>query len=174
MMSGGFPRFAITFDIGIRTCTRGDLDALEWFGLFTEHRELIHRAFQRQEHGEVVMLLADANGFPVGQTWIDLVAKADLSIGVLWAVRVFPIFRRKGIGTRLLHAAETVLRRRGFARAEIGVEKDNHDARRLYERLGYRLAGEERSAYTYTTPDGVPMRIPVDEWLLRKRLKAAY
>ena len=56
----------------IRRCTEPDLPLLEWFGLYTCHREIIHEAFRRQEIGETLMLVAEANRFPAGQVWIDL------------------------------------------------------------------------------------------------------
>lgn len=162
--------FSLPLEVAIRPCERGDLEALEWFGMFTAHRQILHEAFARHLRGGNVMLVAVANGFPLGQAWIDLEAKAPEGAGVLWAVRVFPLFQGLGIGARLLRAAENVLRERGWEWAEIGVEKDNQGARRLYERTGYRLSGEERGEYTYTTPGGAHVRVPNDLWILRKRL----
>jgi ribosomal protein S18 acetylase RimI-like enzyme len=165
-------RFALTLDVVIRPAARGDLDALEWYGQFTAHREIIDQAFARQERGENLMLLAVANDFPVGQAWVDLTVRADEGAGVLWAVRVFPFLQGLGLGARLLATAEESLRERGFAFAEIGVEKDNAGARRLYERAGYRLHRELLEEYEVTGPDGTRVRVPVDQWMLRKDLRA--
>src|SRR6188508_3179209 len=99
-------RFSLELELKIRHCARQDLPQLEWFGLYTEHRQLIDEAFRRQQAGEVVMLVADLDGFPVGQAWLDLSAQAADSVGVIWAVRVFPLLRNHGIGTRLMLAAE--------------------------------------------------------------------
>ncbi|MDB6110269.1 MAG: N-acetyltransferase [Pedosphaera sp.] len=165
-----FQQFAVPTPVTIRTCTAGDLPNLEWFGMFAAHREIIQAAYERQEQGENVMLVADVHGWAVGQLWIDLAKKVEQSTGILWALRVFPFLRNLRIGTRLIKVAEQVLRDRGFDCAEIGAEKDDPAARRLYERLGYRLVGSERSEYSYTGPDGVPVHVPVDEWILHKRL----
>jgi ribosomal protein S18 acetylase RimI-like enzyme len=156
--------------IVVRACEPEDLPLLEWYGLFRDHRELFADAFARHLAGENVMLVADLHGFPVGQAWIDLVKHRDERAGYIWAVRVFPFLRRLGIGTHLMHAAETVLGRHGYRCAEVGVEKDNHDARRLYERLGYMLVGDVREEYGLTTPDGIRANYVVDQWLLRKWL----
>ncbi|HEV2148082.1 MAG TPA: GNAT family N-acetyltransferase [Longimicrobiaceae bacterium] len=165
-----FDRFTRPVEVVIRTCREDDLEGLEWFGMFTPHREIIHEAFAMQRRGENLMLVAEANRFPVGQAWINLRARALLGTGLLWAVRVLPPFQGMGIGSRLLAAAEEALRARGFARAEIGVEKDNPDARRLYERVGYRVVREEYEEYEYTTPEGTHHRVPVDQWFLQKEL----
>lgn len=164
-------RYTLPIEVVIRTTREEDLDGLEWFGMFTPHRELIREAFRRQQCGEVVMLVAEVNGFPAGQAWIDLTRHAAASVGMVWAVRVLPLLQHKGLGTRLLAAAEEVIRARGLAVAEIGVEKHNPGARRLYERVGYRVTREEYEEYEYTTPDGARMRVPLDQWILRKTLR---
>jgi GNAT superfamily N-acetyltransferase len=174
MSAAGFQvldRYTLPIEVVIRTTREEDLDGLEWFGMFTPHRELIREAFRRQQCGEVVMLVAEVNSFPAGQAWIDLTRYAAASVGMVWALRVLPLLQHKGVGTRLLAAAEVVIRARGLAAAEIGVEKHNPGARRLYERVGYRVTREEYEEYEYTTPDGVRMRVPVDQWILRKMLR---
>jgi ribosomal protein S18 acetylase RimI-like enzyme len=163
-------RLTVPLPVTVRTCRREDLRDLEWFGLFTEHQEIMLSTFESQERGETVMLVADVNGFPVGQVWINLTLKQAQMTGALWAVRVFPFLRNLGIGTRLIAAAEQALRRRGYTGVELGVEKDNPDARRFYERLGYCVTGTAQGEYSYTTPDGMSMQMPIDEWILRKEL----
>ena len=50
---------------------------------------------------------------------------------------VVPQYRSKGIGSRLLDAAELLVKQPGYARMGLGVAVDNPRARALYERLGY-------------------------------------
>jgi ribosomal protein S18 acetylase RimI-like enzyme len=157
----------------VRTCVAEDLPLLEWYGLFRDHREHFTEAFARHLAGDNVMLVADLRGFPVGQAWIDLVKHRADRVGYVWAVRVFPFLRGLGIGTQLIQAAECVLAERGYRGAELGVEKDNPDARRLYERLGYGLVGEERAEYAIANPDGAVATYAVEQWLLRKSFGAS-
>ena len=56
---------------------------------------------------------------------------------VLDELYVLPAQRRRGIGTVLLHAAETACRRRGAGLLEVNVDSEDEAARRFYERHGY-------------------------------------
>src|SRR3954471_16319232 len=67
-----FEHFTLPLHVDIRMCVKDDLADLEWFGLFTEHREIFLREFARQERNENIMLIAEANTLPIGQVWIDL------------------------------------------------------------------------------------------------------
>lgn len=166
-------QFTIAVNVAIRPCVLEDLPHLEWFGLFTPHREIIHSAFKRHERGENLMLVAEANHFPVGQVWIDLAQKAAESTGVVWAMRVIPCLQNLGIGIQLLTVAEQVLRNRGYACAELSVEKNNTGAQRLYERQGYHMVNEASEEYSYTTPDGVPTRVTLEKFIMYKELRRA-
>ena len=164
--------FTLTVPLTIRPCAAEDLPALEWFGLFRCHREIFAEAWARCCAGQNPMLVADLNGFPAGQAWVDLTKRAPDPVGLIWALRVLPCLQGLGIGARLLAAAEAEIGRRGLGIAEIGVEKDNPGARRLYERLGYRLAGEIREESRYRTPEGEARREVYEQWVLQKRLGA--
>jgi GNAT superfamily N-acetyltransferase len=120
----------------IRRCRRGDLRALEWDGVFRDAAPLFTRMFELAEHGAMVMLVATCRGEHVGQIWIDLAR--DREGAVLWALRVKPAWRGRGLGRRLIAAAEHISRhhRRGWV--EIEAEPNNLRARALYESLGYR------------------------------------
>lgn len=169
--SASWPPFTVPLSVVIRRCREDDLPALEWFGLFAEHRAIIRSAYESQERGEAVMLLAEAGGFPIGQVWINLIARSTVGAGALWAVRVFPAVQNLGIGARLIAAAEQVLREKGFSAVELGVERDNPRARRFYERLGYRAAETVQGEWGYTAPDGTQVVVPLDEWMMRKDLE---
>lgn len=161
--------------ITVRLCRKDDLPAIEWDGRFTPHRRIIEETFGSQGRGENIMLVAqDAAGFPVGQVWVNVAERREKQVGTLWALRVHPDRQGRGIGTRLVNAAEDVLRRLGCAWAELDVEKDNDAAMRLYQRLGYRIAAANESTTHYTTPDGAPAAMHFDTWLLKKPLEDAY
>jgi ribosomal protein S18 acetylase RimI-like enzyme len=163
-------RFAIVAEVIVRPCTASDLVLLEWYGMHSDHREIFHDAFARQMRGENIMLAADLNDYPVGRAWIDLAKRSAENVGYIWVVRVFPFLRGMGIGTRLMEFAEDLLRERGFSQAEVGVEKSNEAAYRLYTRLGYGQHAQLTEEYGYTTPEGVAMHHVVDQWILRKPL----
>jgi ribosomal protein S18 acetylase RimI-like enzyme len=135
-----------------------------------EFRQNFTDAFQRHQKGEVIMLVAEANRFPIGQVWIDLTRKRESAIGVLWAFRVMIPFQNLGIGARLIVSAEELLKAQGFRKSELGVEKDNPDARRLYERLGYQVIGENLEEWEYTPPGGTIVHVNSDEWIMHKSL----
>ena len=157
--------FNVSLPVTIRKCAAEDLPEMEWFGLFTHDRETIHDVFRRQQRGESLMLVADINGHPAGQVWIDLATLRPRSTGWLWAVRVFPWFERLGIGWLLIRGAEQALRRRGFEYAELAVDKHN-PASAFYERLGYRCMG---SMYEERYSDG-GAAAHVPQWVYRKEL----
>ena len=161
-------RFSLELELKIRQCPCQDLPRLEWFGLYTEHRQLIEDAFRRQQAGEVNMLVADLDGFPVGQAWLDLSARAADLVGVIWALRVLPVLRNHGIGTRLMIAAERLLTERGYS--ELTVDQQEPRSRRLYERLGYRSAGSSEGLLSYTTPEEKSVALNLQLWSLRKPL----
>lgn len=162
--------FTIPLEVAIRHAERRHLSQLEWFGVFHLQRQLIHREWERYCRGEAMMLVAECNDWAIGQAWIDPERKGEESVGVIWAVRVVPYFRRLGIGTRLIAAAEHEVAAAGLDCAELGVERTNPDARRLYERLGYHLVAEEIEEFTYPDFDGNPVHDTVDLWVLRKRV----
>lgn len=68
-----------------------------------------------------------------------LVAKLDdVNIAADWQSR--------GVGTAMLEALRSALEREGVTRIDSSCHRDNHDAWRFYERLGFRALGEERIA----------------------------
>lgn len=163
-------RVRIEIDVTIRRCRQEDLLELEWGGAYTPHRELIREAYEQQRHGELLMLVADLNGRPIGQIWIDLQRKRRRSVAVLWALRVLPYLQRLGVGTRLIEVAEQAAVQLGFRTAELDVEPHNHGARRLYERLGYRFMATEQHVFRFTAPDGAPLERTLPVHVLHKRL----
>lgn len=156
--------FPVRLDVVIRAVREEDLPALGWFGMFDE--ETLREALGRHEAGAMIFLVAEANGHAVGQAWVDVRGGDGEGVGVIWAVRVLPALQRKGIGTRLVAAAEAALAERGIGAAELQVERSNVAARRLYERLGYAETARE----TNRGRGGGPRWCPQRQWLMRKAL----
>ncbi|KAA0583146.1 GNAT family N-acetyltransferase [Azospirillum sp. B21] len=163
----------LALPVTIRPARQDDLPTLEWYGLHSPHREIIAGAFRLQERGDGAMLLADVNGFPVGQICIDFLRKRPSGRATLWALRVFQPFRRLGLGVRLVRAAERLVVQRGVPFAELGVDRDNAGVLPFYERLGYEHCGRERGQFLYHTPEGRLVRVAIDQWLLQKRMAEA-
>ena len=166
-------QFALRVVVSIRPCEERDLGPLEWLGSFTPHRHIIRAQFERHRLGENVFLVADRGGFPIGQLWIDLVGRAAEGAAVFWALRVIEPFQRLGIGQRLLSVGEAVARRAGFEHVEIGVEKTNEGAARLYRRLGFEHVGEHLTEEMLMSPDG-PVRRTSEQLILRKPLGSSH
>ena len=138
-------RLDLSLPIEIRPLHDGDLEGLDW-----DSEQAIHADYLRKtvaERGDdVVFLLALANGRPVGRLGLDFGRKAAEGIVHLWAFGVLPSLQRLGIGTAMMRVAESLIAAapRGATVVEVGVDEWNHDAAKLYRRLGYRDAGTER------------------------------
>ncbi|HKZ24025.1 MAG TPA: GNAT family N-acetyltransferase [Thermoplasmata archaeon] len=65
------------------------------------------------------------------------------------SVAVAPHERRRGIGTRLMAAAEDLCRDRGYASIRLEVSTQNLTAIEFYRRLGYRTDGVLYGYYTW-------------------------
>jgi GNAT superfamily N-acetyltransferase len=98
----------------------------------------------RQEAGRGLLLAAWLAADPVGDVylWCEPAEEPEVrhrlpGTPLLNHLEVLPALHRRGIGTRLVQTAERLLRERGHGRVALGVSPDNHDAVRLYEKLGY-------------------------------------
>lgn len=88
-------------------------------------------------------LVAEVGGEVVGAAWCRVIR------GFGWtgeripelAVALYPSFRGRGFGTRLLRALLEELSGRGFRAVSLSVQRDN-PAARLYLRLGFRTVAE--------------------------------
>ncbi|MBD2189301.1 GNAT family N-acetyltransferase [Pseudanabaena mucicola] len=61
----------------------------------------------------------------------------------IYNLAVHPQWRRQGVAQQLLLSAEQTVRQWGFGRLYMHVLEDNHPARSLYHRIGYRLHSHE-------------------------------
>lgn len=77
--------------------------------------------------------------------------------GHITNIAVHPRFRRKGIGRKLLLAVEELVRARGGERMTLEVRKSNHEAQRLYMRLGYVPSGIRKGYYRDNNEDAIIM-----------------
>jgi [ribosomal protein S18]-alanine N-acetyltransferase len=70
-------------------------------------------------------------------------------------VAVLPDLRGQGIGTALMNRVFEEAQRFGARRATLEVRASNAGARRLYERLGFYVAGARRHYYTNPVEDAL-------------------
>lgn len=70
-------------------------------------------------------------------------------------VAIRPPYRGRGLGTALMHHVLAEARRLGAHRATLEVRRSNDGARRLYERLGFRLTGTRRNYYSHPVEDAL-------------------
>ncbi len=166
------PTIIVPLSITLRPATRDDLPKLEWYGQYIHYRNLFRRAFREQQLGRRLILVADCNGFPVGHIFIQFI-EPDASLerrAYLYSFRVMEMFRGQGIGTHLLQEAELILQERGYVSATISVAKDNPAARRLYERLGYRIFAEDEGRWRYVDHRGTLRLVHEPCWMLHKQI----
>ena len=132
-------------DVRIRLATIQDLPALvDALRNVPGHEYFFAECLDRQDAGKGMLLLAVLDAVPVGRVYLRFepaeepeVHERLPGVPLLQHLEVHPDRRRQGIGTRLVDAAEQTVRDRGDTRLALGVALDNHDAIRLYERLGY-------------------------------------
>ncbi len=150
-------RVPMKLECVLRDVCASDLPRLEWFGTYAHMRRLEEANFREVQAGNKAWLVAVVNGFPAGHVKMNLRVhdpSRGNPRGYLFALRVFEPFQNIGIGTALIIACEDLLRERGYRFASIAVGKDNHRARRLYERLGYTIYREELGRWQYVDLDG--------------------
>lgn len=167
--------FQVAFQVELRLARAEDIPRLEWFGQYVHFRRLYQQTYAEQKQGRRLMLLAVANGFPIGQVFIHL-GDRDVSEpyrqrrAYLYSLRVLEPFQGRGIGTRLILEAEAKAVDAGYKWAAIAVGKDNAKARRLYERLGYVVFGDDPGRWQYTDHTGKLIHVEEPSWMLQKRL----
>ncbi len=160
----------------IRPLAEKDLPALEWDGAYLHFRRLFRQAYEDMRLGTRFLLVMEhrPSGEIVGQVFIQWNSSdpryADGSRrGYFYALRIKPAFRERGLGSRLIQAAEYELRRRGMDTASIGVEKDNPRAHALYERHGYRVIADDPGRWHYTDHQGIVQEVTEPAWLMEKK-----
>jgi GNAT superfamily N-acetyltransferase len=162
-------------DCRIRPAVEADLPEMEWEGEYTQYRRVYRHVMEEMQLGRRLILVAECDGRVVGQIFIQFNAhRADIyhdSLSAyLHAFRVRPSYRNRGIGTRLIQAAESVLRDAGYERVVIAAAVENLGARKLYERLGYRVYKSDPGCWSFIDHQGRLRRVNEPSLLLEKWL----
>jgi ribosomal-protein-alanine acetyltransferase len=131
----------------LRRGRTADLDALLAIenAAFTGDR-LSRRSFRRfLVSPHAALIVAEEAGEVAGYALVILPARAR--VARIYSIAVASHLGRRGIGSRLLAAAEDTARRRRGRAMRIEVHEDNIRAMRWYEKAGYRLFGRRRDYY---------------------------
>jgi ribosomal protein S18 acetylase RimI-like enzyme len=161
----------------IRTTTQDDLLSLEWDGEYKHFRRLYTEIFQSAYHGKAVMWVAELPGTGIiGQLFVQLTsARQELADGVekayIYGFRIKPDFRGHGLGRRMMQVAENDLATRRFRRVTLNVARDNPQARRLYETLGYQVVGMDPGKWSYLDHLGIRREVHEPAWRMEKLIQ---
>jgi GNAT superfamily N-acetyltransferase len=107
-----------------------DVDEAEWHaGFGAWHRELL-------EDGSSSLSVVEVDGRPAGRLRVSRTPEAIQLNGI----QLHPTIQNRGIGTAIITELQSEAASTGVP-LDLGVERDNPDARRLYDRLGFRRIG---------------------------------
>jgi len=165
--------------VDIRQAKKADLKDLEWDGEYKHFRRLYADIFQRAQREENILWVADIQGIGVvGQLFVQLISSHKKlangkSRAYIFSIRVRPRYRNQKIGTLLIQTAERDLTKRGFKIATLNVGRDNPDALRLYEHLGYHVVGHEEGRWSYIDHRGRWREIHEPSWRMEKMLEGS-
>lgn len=99
---------------------------------------------QKDDH----CLVAEADGKIVGAVWVRIMddyGHIDDETPS-FALSLMPEYRGQGIGTALMNEMLALLRRNGYLRASLAVQKANY-ALRLYQKAGFEIVDENEQEY---------------------------
>ena len=113
---------------------------------------------------KAVVLAVEAGGRYVGRVtlrhdWGDetsIIEKDFPGLPQINALEIDEDYRRRGLATMLIAAAENEARCQGFSMIGLGVEISNEPAKRLYEKLGYsyqQVGGSDTYDFLFGKPN---------------------
>lgn len=112
----------------------------------------------------------------IGQVFTQLISnRIELADGkdraYIYGFRIRPAYRGQGLGSKMLKLVEIDLQQRGFRFVTLNVGQDNILARKLYERMGYRVVDSDPGEWSYLDHDGVHREVSEPAWRMEKTLK---
>ncbi len=160
--------------IRIRQATQTDLPTLEWDGELIHYRRLFSETYQQARQGQAIIWVAELEQAGlIGQVLVSLKSeRPELSDGVMrayvYGFRVKPRYRSQGVGSQMMAVIEADLRQRGFSIVTLNVGQDNPGARRLYERIGYRVVSPDPGRWSYIDEKGRRINVHEPAWRMEK------
>ena len=96
-------------------------------------------------------LVAEIDNKIVGAVWVRCIkAFGHISETVPeFAISVYPQFRGKSIGTKLMEAMLKLLKSKGYTLTSLAVQKDNY-AVKMYKQVGFEIVDENDKEYIMT------------------------
>lgn len=160
----------------IRTVKKEDLQALEWDGEYKKYRRMYADIFYSTLVEKTLMWVVETGqGEIIGQAFVMLKSnESDAADGqkkaYFFGFRIRETWRNRGVGSYLMRFVEGDLAKRGFQTITLNVAKDNSDALRLYQRLGYKILGSHAGKWSYVDDQGVIQHVNEPSWRMIKRI----
>jgi len=133
--------------------------------------EQLRERWRQDQDGYRQMLVAEVEGQVIGTISTAGTRNQRPNSLRMFALEVGETFRRRGIGTALIQAMEDQARQQGLQSVHLEVAVKNHDAIRLYERLGLQRQGEPFVDHWWRlSDDGSSEEVGELSWWMVKRL----
>ena len=111
---------------------------------------------------EIVVALAAETGGPKIRLAGYAFARVIAGEAEILNIAVLPLFRRRGVGGRLLEAAVTAVRTGGAAELFLEVRESNTAAKALYFARGFRPVGVRTDYYRNPPENAVVLRLGLE------------
>ncbi len=111
------------------------------------HDRISRRSFREFVTSESARLLIAASPEGVMAGYAVVLFRRTTSVARLYSIAVAPDFAKRGLGHRLVEAAETTAREKGELFMRLEVRPDNKAAIRLYQQHGFREFGRQLDYY---------------------------
>lgn len=166
-----------SLQVTVRPLIESDLPALEWDGAYIHFRRVYAEHYHSMCHGNTLIWVAETDAKEIiGQLFLLLISQQkEVADGTkrayLFSFRIKPEFRNQGLGTEMINLVEADLLKRGFSQIRINVARANIGAKRLYERLGYRVIGSDPGYWKYQDHLGEWRTVKEPAWRMLKNFK---
>lgn len=107
---------------------------------FRSHHQWLLERYTPWDGSRNTILVAEVGGQYAGHCWISTQTDFFTRVEEPWIfdISVNPPFRKRGLGSAMLKAAQDFLKQRGFAHVGLQVVAHNAPARKMYEKFGYK------------------------------------
>ncbi len=165
--------------IEIRPITAAELPQMEWNGEFAHFRNTYAETYQRMVSKlALIWVAASPVSGVIGQVCLQFeLTRSELANGrthaYLFAFRIKPAFRNRGLGTRMLNVVEEDLVKRGFSFLTLNVAKANPEAQNFYKKNGFSVIASEPGNWSYIDQHGQRQSVHEPSWRFIKCIKPA-